>query len=295
LVEQNSSSGIHHSLSPKSHSSLDWSPISFPTVDSICHVSEKEPKTAVVDTIPHVKGWQPGEFEAIPVIRRFANRETINRDSLQEYVDQILKQAQTKAVEIIRNAESRADEIVVSADQMSKNSLHQAEAQIAEFTHQGYLDGISTANQETADLVQTARSIVEEVQIWRENIFSQAETMMLRLVIEIAQTIFGDGLPLDPDTLGQAFSRALSQAKTLGDLRIYVHPEDATRLSLHWLQKQTAFSGQRIELIPSDIIKRGGCFLDGQFGSIDARVETQLQSTKNALLLTLGVAEAEEK
>jgi flagellar biosynthesis/type III secretory pathway protein FliH len=72
-------------------------------------------------------------------------------------------------------------------------------------------------------------------------------------------------------------------------LRIYVHPEDALALPPHWAHQQATFSGQKIELIPSDIIKRGGCFIEGQYGSVDARIETQLQMTKDTLMNTLAL------
>jgi flagellar biosynthesis/type III secretory pathway protein FliH len=139
-------------------------------------------------------------------------------------------------------------------------------------------------------MLRAAGQVVDELVSWRDNLFSQGEMMMLRLVIEIAQSIFGEGLPLDPEVLGQAFSRALSQAKTLGELRVYVHPEDALVLGPQWVKQQTAMSGQQMDLVPSDIIKRGGCFVEGQFGSVDARVETQFNFTKEALLTSYSAS-----
>jgi hypothetical protein len=46
---------------------------------------------------------------------------------------------------------------------------------------------------------------------------------------------------------------------------------------------QSGISGQEIALIPTEVIQRGGCFIEGQFGSLDARVGTQLQMVGEAL------------
>jgi flagellar assembly protein FliH len=195
-----------------------------------------------------------------------------------------------KAAEIVRQAEAQAGETLLQAETHAADLVRQAGERVAEVTEQAQTAGLAAAKAETAELLRTAMGIVGEVIDWREDQFAHGEMMVLRLVIEIAQSIFGEGLPLDPETLGQAFSRAMAQAKTLGDLRIYVHPEDAAALGAYWPQRQAALSGQRVELVPSDIIKRGGCFLEGQFGQVDARVDTQFQLVKDTLLSTLAAS-----
>ncbi len=202
------------------------------------------------------------------------------RQAQQAFAQQILEQAEREAHE----AQQRAVEIIHQAEAQAAILLQHAQAQAEGITRQAYDQGVSEAHAETAELLRVANTLVAEVEAWRENQFAQNEIMLLRMVIEIAQTIFGDGLPLDPETLGQTFSRALAEAKILGNLRIYLHPDDAAVLNPHWLQRQTAMSGQQIELVPSDIIKRGGCYIEGQYGSVDARVETQFHLVEETLL-----------
>ena len=45
-----------------------------------------------------------------------------------------------------------------------------------------------------------------------------------------------------------------------------------------WREYQQLISGNRIQIIPSDGIKAGGCFVQGQMGTVDARVETQMKA-----------------
>lgn len=222
-----------------------------------------------------VRLWQPQTLVAIENVTGNTHDHLRSREIIQQ-AQARLRQATTEAEQIIAQAKSEAERILMQAQEQ------------ATFIHrQAYADGQAAANAEAQGMLKVARAIVDEVEKWKENLFEEGEMMMLRLVIEIAQTIFGDGLPLDPDTLGQAFTRALSQAKSLGDLRIYLHPEDAAVLSAHWDKLQGVTAGQKVELIPSDLIKRGGCYIEGQYGTVDARVETQFQLATEALLTNL--------
>lgn len=221
------------------------------------------------------QSWQPTELEPLIGVVGMHNG-TVPTHYAQSQAEAILCEAKQKAESILRQAELEAQQIRQQAQGEADATYQKAQQ-----------DGLAAANAETQSMLSTAKSILEEVQAWKEAMFEQGEMMMLRLVIEIAQTMFGDGLPLDPDTLGQTFSRALNQAKTLGNLRIFVHPEDAAVLTTHWNKLQGAIGGQQVELIPSEVIKRGGCYIDGQFGSVDARVETQFETIKESLLTSL--------
>jgi len=219
--------------------------------------------------------WQPETLVAIEGVVGNTHDHLRSREIVQQ-AENRLRQAGAEAQRIIAQAQAEAERI-----------LQEAQEQATILHRQAYSDGQAAANAEAQAMLKAARAIVDEVQKWKENLFEEGEMMMLRLVIEIAQTIFGDGLPLDPDTLGQAFTRALSQAKSLGDLRIYLNPKDAAVLSAHWDKLQGAVAGQKVELIPSEVIKRGGCYIEGQYGTVDARVETQFQLATEALLTTL--------
>ena len=74
----------------------------------------------------------------------------------------------------------------------------------------------------------------------------------------------------------ELFSRALMHARTMGCLRIFVHPGDASRLDPDWRDFQVTISGQRIQIVPTDSVHPGGCFIEGDHGAVDARIETRM-------------------
>lgn len=273
-----------------------WQPLDFkrlePEAAPLSSASEPHPGAAGVRV--EYRSWQPAELDLTPPEPPQEEKEEVEIQPSQPVDDgrELLEAARAQAEEMLEAAQARAAAILAEAEARAAEILGGAEAQVEAMSRQGYNDGMAAANAETAELLQTAKSIVAEVNTWRAEMFAQGELMMLRLVIEIAQTLFGDGLPLDPETLGAAFSRALSQAKTLGDLRIYVHPDDAEALGPQWAKQQSAISGQKIELVPSDIIKRGGCFIEGDYGTVDSRVESQFKLVQDALLASQAASQA---
>jgi flagellar biosynthesis/type III secretory pathway protein FliH len=88
---------------------------------------------------------------------------------------------------------------------------------------------------------------------------------------------------LESETLQQNYNRVLENARSMGDITIYMNPEDALALGPYWREYQVSISGREVQIIPSESIRRGGCFVDGKWGSVDARIETQLKSIMDTL------------
>jgi hypothetical protein len=62
----------------------------------------------------------------------------------------------------------------------------------------------------------------------------------------------------------------------LGNLRIRANPQDIAVLGDLWLEEQKQLRNITVEWLPSEDILRGGCVIEGDFGSLDARVDLKL-------------------
>jgi flagellar biosynthesis/type III secretory pathway protein FliH len=211
----------------------------------------------VVQTLESETKWTPPETDHESEARRQA--------LLQETLDQARRQAETDAARLIEAAQRQAGAI-----------LQQAHASAAEVTRLAQQAGEQAAQKEAAGLLSLTNRVVEGVHIWRDATLAQSEPLVMALVRDVAVKLFSEGLALDAETLARVFSRSLAEGRPLGDLRIRAHPDDVALLGPLWPSQQTALSGQRIELVPNQEIERGGCFIEGQYGSVDARVKTQL-------------------
>lgn len=70
-------------------------------------------------------------------------------------------------------------------------------------------------------MLLTAQGVLDEVQVWREQIRRAAEGDVINLVKHALNLILGEiGAP-HPDALKAAFQRALNEARPLGALRVH--------------------------------------------------------------------------
>ena len=225
----------------------------------------------------HVVRWAPQE-----IVETFLQQDLSNhnnggtRNELYHLAEDIRQRA-------LEEANQEAERIITQAQEQATEIIQVARNEAADITHKAYLEGKISANSETLEMITMAQKIVSEVQLWKEKMLVQSEAMVVELIQNIAQKLFGEGVVLEEGILRKAFEHCLKQAKSLGDLRIRIHPEDLAMLSPVWAEQQSALRGQRLELVPDEDIERGGCYIDGQYGSLDARVRTQLRLITDTL------------
>jgi len=181
------------------------------------------------------------------------------------------------------NAADLATQLITDARRQADEIIHQAELHAKSIQEQAYQDGWNSSMSELHGHFATAKSLVEETVAWCDDLMAQSEPIILDLVRQVAQKLFGEGYVLDSGSLQQTFTRVLENARTLGNLRVYVNPEDATLLGPYWREYQESVSSHQIEVIPSSSISRGGCYVNGQWGSADGRIETQLKALMETL------------
>jgi flagellar assembly protein FliH len=216
--------------------------------------------------------WMPGE--AMVIVDQMNSGAWIPASSWGEVETPTtaLNSARREAERIIAEAKSQAEQILT-------DTRGQADSIILNAHQEGWL----AAEVETEGMLSTARAIVEQITQWRDEALANSQDEVVDMIRVIAQRMFGEGIALPSETLQGAFNQALQDARALGDLRLYVHPQDATSLDPYWRDFQVAVGGHQMKIIPSEAIRRGGCFIDGELGSVDARVETQLKSIMEVL------------
>jgi flagellar assembly protein FliH len=170
-----------------------------------------------------------------------------------------------------------AERILLEARAQAEVILKQAHKDAEVVGKQAYSDAVAKVQWEMQTSLQATKEILNETVKWCNEVMSQSEGCVLALVKDIARLLFTDGIQLDEITLQQTFNKAIANARTLGDLRIYINPDDAQVLDPSWREFQSSVSGQKVQVIPSNAIRRGGCYIEGQLGSVDARVETQME------------------
>ncbi len=185
--------------------------------------------------------------------------------------------------EILKQARAQADEIILEAQRMADQIMAIAQEEIEQQKQAGHNKGMEAGYQEVDSTIMLSRLMVEEVDAWKKDLLSQSEKIVLGMVKDIAQTMFGEGVKLDPSALQQNLNRVMESAQGLGDLNIFINPRDARLLDPSWSEYQLLITGDRVKIIPSETITPGGCFVKGSMGTVDARVQTQLSAVIKSL------------
>jgi len=187
------------------------------------------------------------------------------------------RQAQESAQQIITQAKFEAENVLQQARVLAEETVLSAKANEATITQEAFQRGMAAAQDQAIVLLEGARAIVSGMQTWQEQMLANSETEVIGLVKTIAQNLFASGFVLDAETLRQAFAQAVKEAKPLGDMRIRANPLDVEALGTLWAEQQAALTGVRVEMVPSEAVLRGGCIVEGEFGSLDGRVEEKLK------------------
>ena len=186
--------------------------------------------------------------------------------------DEAMREVNQERLRLIAQARAEAQQI-----------LAEAQAQREAFVNDARTEGHGVAEEETRQVLLTAQGVLDEVHAWREQIQRTAEADVIDLVKRALNLLLGEiGTP-HPDALKAAFQRALNEARPLGALRVHLHPDDAALLGPHWPAQMEGQIGQSLLLVPDSIVHRGGCLIEGEHGSVDARIETQATLVAEAL------------
>ncbi len=116
-----------------------------------------------------------------------------------------------------------------------------------------------------------------------------SEDQIRTLAVRIAERILRRELTLDPHSVVGIAKAALQEARGRHDFVLRVHPEDVGALDAEKPGLLARLSVSAHILVRADeSITRGGCVVESEVGTVDARLETQLAAIARAL------AEADE-
>ena len=191
--------------------------------------------------------------------------------------------ASSEAQHLVVEAHHKADQIDLEARRKAEQLIAETEARVQQAEEEGFQRGWDAAREEVRPLLELVKSMAGQVDQWQRQLSAQAENFISDMVFEIARSMFGEGVVLNDRALQANLTRVLENTHALGDLKIFLNPQDAAVLDTSWREAQSAITGNRVQIISAEGITRGGCFVQGALGTVDARVETQLETILGSL------------
>ncbi|WP_316245525.1 FliH/SctL family protein [Gorillibacterium timonense] len=239
-----------------------------------------------------------------------------DEESLQS--EQELAELQARKDEIIRDAEKIAEEQIQQAQEEVSQLRADAEAEIAAWweerrTHDveaeevareqgyqmGYREGILKADeevrQEYSQMTQEASDVLEQSYRLKNQIIQEAEPFLIDLSTAIAEKIIGRQLTLEPEWIREMAKSVLSRKRETGVITLCVAPQHFSYFHDAREELLLAVDSQaELVILPDATVSDNGCVVRTDFGSVDARIDTQLKEIKQALASLAAMGDESE-
>lgn len=203
-----------------------------------------------------------------------------------EQANAIIEQAE----QIAREKEAHAEEKIKQWWQENKSEL---EVVKIDATHQGYEEGYIKGKLEAESEIRQAyeekfiqvQQIIDQAYHEKAAIIAEAEPFLLELSTAIATQIVRQELTSQPEKFVELIQQHILRFKEKEYITICVHPDD-----FDYIQTQRAHlisvvnGGTEIKIIPEHSVTAKGVVIRTAYGSIDARIDTQIEEIKKALL-----------
>lgn len=192
--------------------------------------------------------------------------------------DDILSAARTEAADIIQRAEEQS----TLANQNAREHGYQQGYQ------EGHSQGLADAQQEINDTLHNAvaksqhlLALAEEEH--RERILA-SERQIIDIALAVAQKVLNREIAENPISVLPIVRAALEKIQDQDQITIFVGPEDYNLLLQAKRDLQMLVGRERALTIAADTtISPGGCLIDTPYGTVDARIDIQLEMIKKSL------------
>lgn len=184
-----------------------------------------------------------------------------------------------------------ARSIIDNAERAARARLEEAERESARVLHEayekGYEDGraeaVAKAMAHVRDVLEYMDGLARAVAQATEGAVRAAEDTIARLAIEIAEKILRHEVSVAGSVVLGMVRESVQKARTSGPIKIRVSAWDLDRVREFQDEiMRIADDVTSIEVVEDSRVEPGGCIVETDFGSVDARITSQLREIGRA-------------
>lgn len=192
-----------------------------------------------------------------------------------------LSSAGALSPKIVKNqivtARAEAARILEEAEAFAAEIRREALEETAGLREQAYAEGMEKA------LTDFEQNLLEALEI-RERVWRETERDLLRLAVRLAEKIIGREIKAEKQTVTDIVAAALQNARQQEKLTVRVNPSDLSLIEEEREKFLPSGRARFIDFVADPRVASGGCLIESEVGTIDARLETQLRVLERALL-----------
>jgi flagellar assembly protein FliH len=188
--------------------------------------------------------------------------------------DSTVNGTQIHAAAIVVNSHKEATAIRRRPDDEGRQEVIRAAEKLAE----------EQLDKKLATLLPAVKQFVDQLAHAKDAWRAHWEKAAIHVATRIAERVIRRQIAEDPQITASLVSEALELAAGSPEIQVRMHPEDLAVLGSHVeaLTRELA-SQSKAKVIPDGAVSRGGCRVETRFGTIDHRIEEQLNRIEEEL------------
>ena len=212
----------------------------------------------------------------------------------------ILQRARSESAELLADAKATANALRLSVNEECE-SLKSAAIEAG--TPEGYelakleirqeLD--AAFQQRVEELNSDLQLLIDSIATQRKELWEKTELDVVAFVMEMAKRVVKVEVQQNPKVVGEMIRHALRRVADKENIRIRVCPDELEGVRADRKDLLLVLDGARnLEIVDDRRIGRGGCVVETNAGTIDARIDTQFEQIADKIGLTDSSREASE-
>lgn len=203
---------------------------------------------------------------------------------VQEASDQYetkLKESEVESRKIIEDANEQANMIIADANNQA-NEVFESSREKGE--EDGWEEGFSRGEEEVNRLIARLNRILSSTIQKRNEVLEEAESEIVDIIIAISRKVVKTITESHKQIVVEQVSEAIQKLKGRAEITIRVNVEDLMMTTKHKKDFIQMVEGiENVKILEDNSVDKGGCIITTDFGSIDARISSQLSELEQKI------------
>jgi len=207
-------------------------------------------------------------------------------EDAKEFAEKQVREASEEAERMLREAREQIDSWWQEQRQQDE---HLIEAMRSQGFQQGFDEGRVQAELDLQvqieQMMKEAQEVLQEAYVAKDQIIQEAEPFLVDLACGIAEKVIDKQLTVEPEHTLELIRQNLSRKREQGMIALCVAPEQFAFVQAAREELSLSIDSQaELQILPDATVKDKGCVIRSSFGSVDARIDTQLSEIKKELV-----------
>jgi len=176
-------------------------------------------------------------------------------------------------------------ELIIPPEGMLMLSEDELQTKVDEVYHNGMEEGRRQAERGLANVFKSLRDAVAAVTGLHARVLKESEEDLLQLAMMIARKIVQQEITQSREVLASVVAAAVGGCAARDRVVIRLNPDDYATVSANRQRYLGGLGDEgQISLAPDETIMGGGCLVESATGTVDARIDSQLDEIYRILL-----------